>query len=334
MADNTLTLERIVNTPIRYEQTAEEIAAKVATLSELRIDGLEDKEGYEAVRSGRLELKAIRVAIENRRKALKADSLEYGRKVDAMASQLKGMIEPTERKLEDEEKRIDDEKARIKREAEEAHRRKIQERINSVVALGVPYDLTSVQGLADDEYVEYFARLQDQAMEQERQKAEQEKRRKAEEERLRAERAELEKQRQQQEAEARRIEAERARLEADERAKEEAAAKELRERESTVPQVEVTPAGEIVEAESQVIPETVVPAENPVIVQHSPPPPVFTPMKQWRSAAFIETDAESAADRALQDIEDYRPGFRRAFILSVIEALRKRADELPTTQGN
>lgn len=55
-------------------------------------------------REKRLELKAVRVAVEKVRKTMKADALEYGRLVEAIAKSLTAVIEPEENRLEDCEK--------------------------------------------------------------------------------------------------------------------------------------------------------------------------------------------------------------------------------------
>lgn len=55
-------------------------------------------------REGRLTLKAIRVDAEKTRKALKEDSLRYGRTVDAIYKVIENVIVPIEQHLEDQEK--------------------------------------------------------------------------------------------------------------------------------------------------------------------------------------------------------------------------------------
>ena len=55
-------------------------------------------------RAARLQLKDIRVGCEKVRKELKADSLNYGRAIDAVAKVIAGIIEPEESRLEEAEK--------------------------------------------------------------------------------------------------------------------------------------------------------------------------------------------------------------------------------------
>jgi chemotaxis protein histidine kinase CheA len=69
----------------------------------------------------------MRGKIEARRKELKADSLEYGRRVDAVAKDLTALVESLEEPLQLQKDAVDAEKERIKREAAEAKQRAIEE---------------------------------------------------------------------------------------------------------------------------------------------------------------------------------------------------------------
>lgn len=99
---------------VKFEPTE----AAIATLSQkympLKINGIDDKEGFALVHAARMDIKAKRVSVEKRRKELKADALEYGRKVDAAAKKLFGLLEPIESHLTAEEARIEAEKEEIR----------------------------------------------------------------------------------------------------------------------------------------------------------------------------------------------------------------------------
>lgn len=100
----------------RYNIADASIAELRKKAEGLKIAGTSDKKGYELVRSTRLEIVAIRGGIEKTRKQLKADSLEYGRKVDGEAKRITSELEDIEAPLDAEESRIDqlveEEKAR------------------------------------------------------------------------------------------------------------------------------------------------------------------------------------------------------------------------------
>lgn len=79
------------------------------------------KDGTKAIAT----LRELRVQIEERRKALKHDSLEYGRKVDEVAKQLFEIILAVELPLKEARKQVDDAKELAKREAAEAERKRL-----------------------------------------------------------------------------------------------------------------------------------------------------------------------------------------------------------------
>ena len=70
-----------------YEPIAAE-AQKVAGMFK-HLTAIEpgNKEQFNEVKSARIDLKNVRCAIENKRKELKADALEFGRKVDGKAKE-------------------------------------------------------------------------------------------------------------------------------------------------------------------------------------------------------------------------------------------------------
>lgn len=111
-----------------YQITEEDINAKLAKYTGLTAD---TPQGYELVRLAIGDLRNARVAIEKRRKELKADSLEYGRKVDAVAKHLTEKIEAIEQPLKAAKATVDDEKARIKAEQEAAAQRVIEEKMRA-----------------------------------------------------------------------------------------------------------------------------------------------------------------------------------------------------------
>lgn len=95
--------------------------AAIAEMAEaylpLTIAGVQDIEGFRRVHEARMAVKNKRVEVEKVRKALKADAIEYGRKVDAEAKRITGLLEPIESHLEGQESAYQAEKERIKNEA-------------------------------------------------------------------------------------------------------------------------------------------------------------------------------------------------------------------------
>ncbi len=115
--------------PIAMPTTSEKIEEYRSKFGALTIKGIDDKEGYENVTKALSVLRSTRVAIEKTRKDLKADSLEYGRRVDAIAKELTSSIEALEVPLSSAKQSIDQEKERLKREKAEAAQRALEEEI-------------------------------------------------------------------------------------------------------------------------------------------------------------------------------------------------------------
>jgi chromosome segregation ATPase len=80
------------------------------------------KDGVKAIATCR----GFRVAIEERRKELKEESLSYGRQVDLVAKQLVAVVENVEKVLKAEKQEVDEAKERAKREAAMAEQRRIE----------------------------------------------------------------------------------------------------------------------------------------------------------------------------------------------------------------
>ena len=94
----------------------------------IKVNGIDDIDGYALCKSAHQEIKAIRLGIEEKRQELKASSLDFGRKVDAEAKRLSIQIIEIETHLLSQRKVIEDEKKRIKEEEQEAIRKE-EERI-------------------------------------------------------------------------------------------------------------------------------------------------------------------------------------------------------------
>jgi len=104
----------------------------------LKIVDIHDSAGIAQVHQARMEVKRTRVAVEKRRKELKRDALEWGRKVDAEAKRIFGLLEPIESHLKAEEEKVIREKERIKAEKE----RKEKERVD-----GIRQKISAIQGI-------------------------------------------------------------------------------------------------------------------------------------------------------------------------------------------
>lgn len=196
-------------TPASYGLDIEGIKSAVGQVAELTIAGVDDKEGFERVRRARLDLKKVRCEIEKKRKELKADAVEFGRRVDAAAKELTALVEPTESLLANRQDEVEREIAAIAA-------RKLQRRKDQLTQFGAII-FPGLEKIADEEFEELVAATQLAHQKRQQQEAEAAQARKLEEERLAKEREELARQRKEQEAERiqmlARIEAQRKELE-------------------------------------------------------------------------------------------------------------------------
>lgn len=120
--------------------TNEAIAELSKKYMPLKINGIEDKSGYETVHKARMDVKNRRVAVEHKRKELKEDAVRFGKAVDAEANRIKSLLEPIENHLEAEQTAVDQEKKRIAAEKERIEAERVQARVNRLFGLGCRFD--------------------------------------------------------------------------------------------------------------------------------------------------------------------------------------------------
>lgn len=224
----------------QYSVTDAAMAVLEQELMSLKIKGIEDVEGYKAVRAGRMKVKGYRIDTEKTRKGLKEESLKFGKGVDGKAKQITERLLPIETYLSEMEKEVDAEKLRIKTEAETKAQERTQSRIKKLYDLGMVFDgfgyvigeqnVTGerVRDMYDEEYNNLISEVEEvlkKNEEADRRKHEQE----AEEKRR------MEETREEQAAESKRLAAERDKLEAEklavEKAKQDVIDKKIRQAE-------------------------------------------------------------------------------------------------------
>lgn len=108
---------------IAYDVNEEQIAMLAREFAGVTFD---TPKSYEQGRRAIARCRELRVAVEKRRKELKAESLEYGRKVDAVAKRYTEALESIEAPMLAAKAVVDAEKERVKREAELAERARIE----------------------------------------------------------------------------------------------------------------------------------------------------------------------------------------------------------------
>lgn len=196
----------------------------------LKINGPDDRAGFDAVYAARQEVKKKRIQVEKTRKELKSNAIEFGRLVDNEAKRITEMLIPIEKHLENEEAGYIAAKAEARRVQEEAAAAKLQSRVDALQAVQSTFVLAMIEKMSDDEfgamlseatekYQDRLAAEEAARIEREQAEAEAARLRAEEEARLASERAEKEAA----------LKAEQARI-AEERARQEAAMEEERAR--------------------------------------------------------------------------------------------------------
>lgn len=123
--------------PVTFSITDAGIAELEAKFKGLTV-AFGDAKGYAGLVKAIAEIRTTRTDVEKRRKELKQDALDYGRKVDDAAKTITARLEAIEGPLKDQKDEIDAEVARIKAEKAEAERQRvagIQEKIAAISAM-------------------------------------------------------------------------------------------------------------------------------------------------------------------------------------------------------
>ncbi len=119
----------------KYEATKADLQKKALEYQKLTIKDVDDKEGLEAVRKARIELKNDRIGVEKFFKMAKDFLNAKKTQVTDAEKEVLLLIEPIEKELQAKEKSIEEEKARIKKEKEEADAKRTQERFDKLYSV-------------------------------------------------------------------------------------------------------------------------------------------------------------------------------------------------------
>lgn len=137
------TFDQLVSTELtKFDVVVPKVAELSAEFMPLKITSIEDKDGYNEVSKALRFIVSKRTAVEEKRKELKADSLAFGRAVDARAKEITLMLSPIEDHLKNEKQRIDDEIENLKRIEQEAKDKFINDRIFRLLSLGFAQTMT------------------------------------------------------------------------------------------------------------------------------------------------------------------------------------------------
>jgi hypothetical protein len=178
-----------------HEIALVELASKYKGLS---IKGIDDKDGYKAVKEARLIMKKARTKIESVAKDLREDAVKFQKMVIERKDELIAIIQPVEDELHATEKRIDEEKEQIRIAEQKQEDARIQSRIDQLAKFKHGIDLYDAKTMPEENFqallghAEAEFNKEQERIAQEKAKAEEE--RLAELERLRLQREELDRQ--------------------------------------------------------------------------------------------------------------------------------------------
>lgn len=133
---NSLTEQAIQN----FSLTDTAIAELRDKYMPLKINGVDDKDGYISVRTARLDIKSKRVEVDKKRKQLTEDARKHVNAVNDYAKNIISELEKIESHLGKQESAVDDEKERIKHEAANAKAYKLQARIQTMFEVGFKFN--------------------------------------------------------------------------------------------------------------------------------------------------------------------------------------------------
>lgn len=168
-----ITVEDVISTEIKKFNLAD---AKIAELKEqfkdLKISGVEDKDGYKAVSEAIKIVRTYRTGVEKVRKQIKEDYLKTGRAIDEEAKRLTASLEEIENPLKDKKQEIDDEIQAEKDRQEAEAQAKTDKRVEELEAVGIKFDgrfysigedisvdIVTIKDFTDEQFSEFKNRV-------------------------------------------------------------------------------------------------------------------------------------------------------------------------------
>lgn len=173
MAENKIVVEENYTQSqlAKYNITDEMIAKMESDYMKLFVKDCNDTANYEIVKQAKKVVASGRIEVEKTRKQLKAESLEYGRKVDAEAKRITAKLLPIEKYLQQQEDIVAKENERRENERLTAIREKHDERVEILVGMGMTFNpidskfrlnglsiVDQMLNIMDDEAFDQFAK--------------------------------------------------------------------------------------------------------------------------------------------------------------------------------
>ena len=169
----SLSTDDIIQNEIRKYSVADAVIAEYKDkFKGLKIKGIDDKQGYKAVKEARSIMRKLRTGVEDKRKELKADSLKIGAGIDAEAKRLTNLIveveDPLKNRIEAIDAEIQAEKDKAEKEAEEKLNVRVKELEEvslkfdgSFYSIGenISVDIVTIKDFSDEVFAEFKIRV-------------------------------------------------------------------------------------------------------------------------------------------------------------------------------
>lgn len=118
----------------------------------LTIADVADKQGYKDVAEALAVVRGKRIAVEDKRKELKEESLRFGRTIDAEAKRITALLEPIERHLNGVKGWFETEKEAIKQAVIKKQQEELQLRVDALIAYKKYIPIATLQIMKDSDY--------------------------------------------------------------------------------------------------------------------------------------------------------------------------------------
>ena len=153
----------------KFNPTKAELVKLANDYKDLKINGIDDIEGYNEVDKARKNLKNVSVELKKTGKVLRTEAIAFQKAVLAIEKELVGIIEPIKIDLENKQKEIDDKKESLKREA------LLPERKEKLLKIDVEFDEADVLLMDENEFNSYYNEKNTEYLEEEGRKIQEEK---------------------------------------------------------------------------------------------------------------------------------------------------------------
>ena len=146
ISDSGLEKETAQNLLDKFGPLFEQAAEWKRKAESLVVTDVSQKREMQEARVARLALKDIRINADKTRKALKEDSLRYGKAVQGVYNVIEYLIAPIEKHLEEQEKFAEIQEAKIKEELK-------SERLAALSAYGIDHSFVDLANMPQESFV-------------------------------------------------------------------------------------------------------------------------------------------------------------------------------------